>query len=617
VSRKTPLRIGKLDKYRTEAASLKSDATGVLLHGSALHKNLKDGTNHLNSNSLAIWAIVERSPRTKELTALLDDFDVYLSKLHPQRASEALDIDSLSLLRRKSPTRDDNVSARGTDLLSVSRLLQALIRTGRHYSVQAFLCNYRILSDTRRAHVYGFLDREERESEAPIGAYVLNQCTHAYFLWKSALKARQAVIDAAAKVCETLSSCHSSCRQWLDIERHRLATSLAITILDQGLLLGENGTVAKAEEIFEAATRSPGKLTSELELKQLLQQIATDTERESRAGRDNIHEAISLCKSEASSESDLTQWWHESAVAAMSSGASLLNACLEALKKDRPADSYAEVSSNLEELGERLTGKMRPFIERFRSVLQEEQAHPSPNISELLSAAASYGYLTDDWGHPGLIYAIKAAVKAIGVDGSFPTGSPIDMIPERGSLRTLTTPQLIRLLCEIARKCPDGWKQLPYRAIDRLLRFFRRTRSNGPLAKGRTSANELRAGWFHEQDRSCRPEVWVTASVSLALGSLVALLDHSINQEAFAQFEVKLPREPGAALDLDSMMYADYGLAASQRRPASIAMLLQNARAHIRRVGEVNGRSHSFILHGPPGSAGTKLQSAARRGNAE
>jgi ATPase family associated with various cellular activities (AAA) len=133
------------------------------------------------------------------------------------------------------------------------------------------------------------------------------------------------------------------------------------------------------------------------------------------------------------------------------------------------------------------------------------------------------------------------------------------------------------------------------------------------------------SGWnFENSPEADKPYAWATAIAVQALDRIVRMLNDRINEIVFRHFKVIRPESPHTTLNLNEVIYPDYGFSAYYKGPEgtpknrrSIAIRLEQMRAHVMRASlpeqyKKDGAGNkeevfSAILYGPPGTGKTSL----------
>lgn len=248
---------------------------------------------------------------------------------------------------------------------------------------------------------------------------------------------------------------------------------------------------------------------------------------------------------------------------------------------------------------------LRPTRRFLATVLDRElaaaAAEHSWDASELASAAVAYGHVSSDWSDERLERAGRQLAGALTERGRFPAGKPFHassdgvFYPTAFSV-TATCADLLRYVQDVP---------IDARLAKRLLALFEDTCVP-------RLARESVAGWRSEDaGESLQPQRWLTAQATLALAHVNQMLDERINALVYRHFSVKGVRELRGGPRLSTAFYSDYGFHAAppSLRRASLAVVLEEMKAHVNGVGG-GDKSHSLVLHGPPGTGKTTFVEA-------
>jgi hypothetical protein len=138
------------------------------------------------------------------------------------------------------------------------------------------------------------------------------------------------------------------------------------------------------------------------------------------------------------------------------------------------------------------------------------------------------------------------------------------------------------------------------------------TRLMLPLEYTRTPGPPAKSGWTNDPPRREPKSLWwLTAIAAGTLESVVHMLDKTINRRVLSQFHVRQPES--FSVTLDTAFYPDYGIAAwreEEKARHSIAIELQQLRAHVGHGPPEDAPLFSLILYGPPGTGKTTLVEA-------
>src|SRR5260221_169036 len=131
-------------------------------------------------------------------------------------------------------------------------------------------------------------------------------------------------------------------------------------------------------------------------------------------------------------------------------------------------------------------------------------------------------------------------------------------------------------------------------------------------------------GWnFEGASEQFRPSIWVTCVTVLSLDRLVGMLNNRINAIVLRHFDVIHPSKFRSEVDLNDLIYPDYGLAlncptfeiaAFRDKRKSSALTLEEMRGHLMGVPltalGVRATPFSAVLYGPPQTGKTTLAEA-------
>jgi hypothetical protein len=170
--------------------------------------------------------------------------------------------------------------------------------------------------------------------------------------------------------------------------------------------------------------------------------------------------------------------------------------------------------------------------------------------------------------------------------------------------------------CEIVRSVASLFEQMSFEFSPTFVRRF----VEGLREKAIETVPGKHIGWnFEGATDFDRPSVWVTAVTVLALEKIVRLLDNRINNIVFRHFTVLAPEKLHRDLDLNGLIYPDYGFSAYYDRPEAdipIAIRLEEMRAHLAGIPLTRPQGHgdrtlySAVLYGPPGTGKTTFAEA-------
>jgi hypothetical protein len=249
-----------------------------------------------------------------------------------------------------------------------------------------------------------------------------------------------------------------------------------------------------------------------------------------------------------------------------------------------------------------------------RTVLDRElaMAHSGHDFDggELVFSAAAFGSATNWRPSERLSQACMYLEKALCSGRRLVTHRPFHS-DARGYKLLPDIYEMTRCLAKLLHRCDYEFNvELP----GKMLEPFTNDKQYVPLS----GEYEKCAGWSFENAPEFRkPYVWVTAVSVQALDRIVRLLNHRINETVFKNFKVVRPTSPNVQFDLSGAIYSDDGLSKYYSDSPSIAIRLQQMRAHLMRTSlpakyekdqsGLKQKVSSAILYGPPGTGKTSL----------
>ena len=273
-------------------------------------------------------------------------------------------------------------------------------------------------------------------------------------------------------------------------------------------------------------------------------------------------------------------------------------------------DVLEELRIRIERIANRIHRVLEPAKRYIRTVLNREVAASALgrfDAGELVFAAASFGAVTNWQQSELLTRACELLTQNLPESGRLPTTRPFQS--------TLRGHRMLPIGCEMTRSLAQVLQKIPYeiepKIVRRLLNIFEERlitldRSSEPESKKRVAWN------FDGSPDPNTPCVWVTAVSVLAIDRVVRMLDERINSSIFQHFEVIRPEKPHSPLELNDLVYPDFG----KTNQTSMALRLEQMRAHVMRVtlpamykdpkGQKE-RVFSAIFYGPPGTGKTTL----------
>jgi len=268
---------------------------------------------------------------------------------------------------------------------------------------------------------------------------------------------------------------------------------------------------------------------------------------------------------------------------------------LDTLSKAR---EMTKLALPLDGLAGELAKALRPTSRYMKSILDRElastvsQSRRIADGAELLFAGHGLAMLggADD---ARIERALRAVSEQVTNAGRIPSHRPFDIFA-KGYVLHAAAAESIWAFAELALHVPEV---ITPDLVQRLLRHFEATWQREPK------------GWRHERDNEKGPcQRWLSAISLRALSGLGQALDKRINQLVLSNLSVRMPEEL-KNIHLLNLFYPDFGLVISKIRADSIAMALQDMRAHILGV-PLTKHKYSLVLYGPPGTGKTTIAEA-------
>lgn len=264
---------------------------------------------------------------------------------------------------------------------------------------------------------------------------------------------------------------------------------------------------------------------------------------------------------------------------------------------------------------------LEPTQQYLKTVLRRELAAPESSFDagELVFAASAYGALINWRTNELLTRACEMLFKHLPNNGRLPTKRPLHAT-RRGY-------QMLPIGCEMTRGLAQLLTKTNFEVepeqVVKILSLFEENLIE--LEKSKNTKGF--GGWnFENAPNPNRPSVWVTAVATLSLDRIVRMLNSRINNVVLRNFEVISPKRPASPLDLNSLIYPDYGFTQNlfgksekHKDQRSIPIYLEQMRAHIVRSSlptsylppeKEKERLFSAVLYGPPGTGKTTFAEA-------
>ncbi|HEY0323558.1 MAG TPA: ATP-binding protein [Pyrinomonadaceae bacterium] len=318
-------------------------------------------------------------------------------------------------------------------------------------------------------------------------------------------------------------------------------------------------------------------------------------------------------------EYDRTLTAHRFASSLIEKAESEVNKSAEFIADNTLQDILEKFGKQFDEISHGIHRVLEPAKRYIRTVLQREVAASAFgqgrfDAGELVFAAASFGAITDWKPSEFLTRACALLVEALPENGRLPTTRPFHS--------TLRGHRMLPIGCEMTRSLAQLLQKNNYEIepnlVRRMLNIFEEKLIS--LESPSQDDKKKRVAWnFEGSPNPNKPCVWVTAVSVLAIDRVVRMLNERINAIIFKYFEVIKPEKARSTPTLNDLVYPDLGLSEYHHSQLSMALRLEQMRAHVMRVtlpemyrdekGEKE-RIFSAIFYGPPGTGKTTLVEA-------
>lgn len=532
---------------------------------------------------------------------------VRLGKRDRSVSTEAVDALKLRLEDLYADSRSQN---HGDDVpvLRAARVLQALATTpSGTFSTSAMVCYYRILRELYTADAPDWTTGGARAGlNGSSTAFVTGECVRAVLGVARALERTAELLDCFGTFRERRKriSFPRIPEAWRAQEKDRLELDLLLDLQRLHLNLLPLASVGKVQR---------GKL------KEILETCPALFHGSATADVANITDAIKECEKyrtdevalsggdkERTARIDRSETAHRLGLTVMRDALERAQSLAQTLDKKTFDDiAWCELAKNFRDASKRVRAALRPASYFLQAVLHRELAATGQgtraDLPELAFAATAYGAMNDHWDHPHIRRAAELLMHAIGHDGTYPLGSPMQ-VDEKGYKLHAVGAEVIRAVAQLLRHVDV---EIEPSFLRKTLQFFWDTRVNED-------------GWTHEHaERPLKSSWWVTSLVATALRRLILLLDERINAVVLRHFTKRAPKQ--LKVEFAELFYPDYGLAAhypggTPEKPAhvGIATLLLRMRAHLENLEtlDVHKSLCSAVFYGPPGTGKTTLLEA-------
>jgi adenylate kinase family enzyme len=573
--------IDALDDLRRHARTLRQEAIEALTAHPYLPRPRKSKFEESAAARRQDWDLpgddVEKAEMLRALNLLKPE----------QEGSEDRRIQSRDALIKdlSSITYKDLVDDKALDDVPIFRsalVLQALAETpGCALSRAALTCFYRIVQELNEVAGPAWTSGAARaDDDAQPTAFVTGECARALLALETALQQTATAAEMLAREAAREAFAESGCNPWKVQEERFRKYSLEISLAALPYMIFPRSSPHDRQD-------SP---------KRLLEKIAT-----ALVEVPSI-DSLGLPKPAAQKRRIPSNYLLEAAKEiAWHAVDQLLNALALASVESDPEALGRSISDTLKRAAQVVHDLVRPIEQFAESVIDRQIAAASPHLkvwvdgAELVFAATLLG-LVSDWNRPKVRAAYEVLYPLLSANGRLLSIRPFDVGPQ-GYRLNVATLEVTRRLADLVGNL-DVEPEAEF--IKRLLLPFEYTRATG--------AERSQCGWTVDPPpREPKSLWWLTAIALDALGSIVRMLDETINRQVLRDFQVRRP--DALKLKLDDLFYPDYGLA-TLNKENSIAFTLQRLRAHAGYGPAEEHALYSLILYGPPGTGKTTLVEA-------
>ncbi|HEV7602789.1 MAG TPA: nucleoside 2-deoxyribosyltransferase [Bradyrhizobium sp.] len=594
--------IEKLDLLRQRARTLRQEAIEALTTEPYMVQPRPDTSDEAIA-ALAEWNAL---PKRDEWAEPGDDVEkakmlraLTMLKARKPRNAEHQEQSLKALIKDlgsiESADRIDTNSLDSIPILRCALILQALGEMpGLALSGTALACFYRIVQELNEVVGPTWASgaaRADEESQAT--AFTTGECARALLALETALLQTATAAELLGKAVARQTGSFSEFNLWSKKEEAFRRYSLDISLAALPHLIV---SVLTSDKDREAAGWP----------KQVLDQIA--------AALRNIPSAATVIGSHRTAKpTKPTDRMQKVVPAYLAETAQTIAA--NAVERLRTAVMIGASVSDSEELGRTIAVQLRRGAQIIRDLLSPVEQFAETVIDRQITAASQYlkvpvdgaelvfaatllGLLTD-WNRPKVRAAYEVLYPLLSANGRLLSIRPFDVSSDGYRLNVATLEVTRRLADLVANLDVEPEPEF----VTRLMLPFEYTRVQG--------TDPSTCGWTNDPpSREPKSLWWLTAIALDALGSIVDMLDETINRRLLQHFHV---RQPGRLnLALDDLFYPDFGSAALTGEP-SIAVRLQQLRAHAGHGPPEKRPVYSLILYGPPGTGKTTLVEAVAK----
>lgn len=493
----------------------------------------------------------------------------------------------------KSITYEDCIDDEALDDVPVFRcalVLQALAETpGYVLSKTALVCLYRVVQELNEVAGPAWASGAARaDADAQATAFITGECARALLAFETAMLQTASAAEFLGTEAAREARSPSEFKVWHEQEERFRARSLDISLaaLPRVIIC-----FSKPKGPAKRARKLLGEIVNALRAvpRMASLRLPKGAAPPPVASKDRMQTIVPTILAEVAKD------------IAWNAVRQLLKAIDNARIGSDPEASGKSLAEQFRRAAQVVRDALRPVEQFAESVIDRQIAAASPHLkvsvdgAELVFAATLLG-LVSDWSRPKVRAAYEVLYPLLSVNGRLLSIRPFD-IDKKGYRLNVATLEVTRRLADLVAKL-DVEPEPEF--VARLMLPFEYTRAPG--------AEKSERGWTNDpQPREPKSLWWLTAIALDALESIRRMLDETINRRVLQYFHVRRPEN--LVLGLDNLFYPDFGLSAFKGKD-SIAVKLQQLRAHAGHGRAEQEPLRSLILYGPPGTGKTTLVEA-------
>jgi adenylate kinase family enzyme len=595
--------IEKLDELRRDARKLLQEAIEVLTAGPYRPKPRPGSRDR--KKAMAAWKESKRNdwemPGDEiEKAQVLHALRLARAKKDDnpgrQKDSEAALIRDLDAIRYADfdpvTGSDDEKPLDHIPVLRAAYVLQALAGVpGKALSKAALSCFCRIVQELNEIVDPTWAAGAARGDEKSVAtAFVTGECARALLRFEAALSQTMSAAELLGEAAAREADLASRDDRWSVQEKtfRRYSLNISLAALPQLVINVERDAADSLRESSEAMLNRIDKVVRTLPAASAI--MGPRPVAPAAPKTDGLREIVSVSLA------------HAAKVIAWDALNQLHQTLTAAVADTDPARRGRKIAAKLRNGAQLVRDLLRPMEQFAESTIDRQIAAASPYLSvpvdgaELVFAATLFGSVTN-WKRPKVRAAYDVLAPLLSSNGRLLSIRPFDVGSDGYRLNVATLEVTRRLATLVGNLDVEPEPEF----VGRLMLPFEYTRVPGDRAK---------SGWTSDPPpREPKSLWWLTAIAVDALASMIHMLDKTINRRVLRQFHVRYPET--LSLKLDALFYPDYGLPASYgKKPRSVAIELQQLRAHAGNGPAEKEPGFSLILYGPPGTGKTTLVEA-------